>query len=520
MPRMRSFSGSSSPAKISVAESNPSSPSGTGGGEGDAAMATTPASSASDLRLVRTGDTTIPSGVQTRNRKKGDSKDSFSLEDSFSSSMVPAVPSQVQLPPSSSAQAAEADGGLGMFSAALGTIKEWTNDLMTAPDRLNLTSPTAADGGGEALGELLCGDDNNREVGNANVDGKSKSNKAGSKLRAAVRSLSPLGRDKVAMNRMKQKLVKAKKAMGASPDRRSSPNRSSSSGGAAATSTSKRDLQDQFRTKLQVQTNYDVHGELLNTKDHPNDNEDDDGRARGQKQKKRSGSAGATAAKGGARKGQQKEQQQQPTTLGPVQFLQHMMSTNCMAGTGLSDLLKEDEESEDGGESNGSSSYDYSSSAVSASSEDTGQSSGKNRRQRQQKGRSSRGRQTKASSQSMNTSNGVKVVNKNDKRNRRSGSSSGSRGGSKQAGRPDDIPEEETEEDSAAAAVARLEAEDLNVIGRRPGVGVVRDDGSPTSKQRTPKQTNRKSIRPAVSEKEGSYVTQLRLFSKVSSTGV
>lgn len=512
MPRMRSFSGSSSPAKISVAESNPSSPGGTGGDEGSA-MATTPASSASDLRLVRTGDTTIPSGVRTRNRKKGDS------DDSFSSSMVPTVPSQVQLPPSSSAQAAEADdGGLGMFSAALGTIKEWTNDLMTAPDHLNLTSPAAAEGGGDALG----GDDNDREVGNANVDGKSKSGKAGSKLRAAVRSLSPLGRDKVAMNRMKQKLVKAKKAMGGSPDRRSSPNRSSSSG-AAATSTSKRDLQDQFRTRLQVQTNYDVHGELLG-------NEDDDGRDQEQKQKKRSGSAGATTAKGGARKGQQKEQQQQPTTLGPVQFLQQMMSTNCMAGTGLSDLLKEDEESEDGEESHGSSSYDYSSSAVSASSEDTGQSSENNRRQRQRKGRSSRGRQTKASSQSMNTSTGVKVVNKKDKRNRRGGSSSGSRGssrggrrggsGSKLSGRPYDIPEEETEEDSAAAAVARLEAEDLNVIGRRPGVGVVRDDGSPTSKQRTPKQTNRKSIRPAVSEKEGSYVTQLRLFSKVSSTGV
>lgn len=283
---MRSFSGSSSPAKISVAESNPSSPGGTGGDEGSA-MATTPASSASDLRLVRTGDTTIPSGVRTRNRKKGDS------DDSFSSSMVPAVPSQVQLPPSSSAQAAEADdGGLGMFSAALGTIKEWTNDLMTAPDHLNLTSPAAAEGGGDALG----GDDNDREVGSANVDGKSKSGKAGSKLRAAVRSLSPLGRDKVAMNRMKQKLVKAKKAMGGSPDRRSSPNRSSSSG-AAATSTSKRDLQDQFRTRLQVQTNYDVHGELLN------DNEDADGRAQEQKQKKRSGSAGATTAKGGARKG-------------------------------------------------------------------------------------------------------------------------------------------------------------------------------------------------------------------------
>ena len=512
---MRSFSGSSSPAKISVAEGNPSSPGGTGGDEGSA-MATTPASSASDLRLVRTGDTTIPSGVRTRNRKKGDS------DDSFSSSMVPAVPSQVQLPPSSSAQAAEADdGGLGMFSAALGTIKEWTNDLMTAPDHLNLTSPAAADGGGDALG----GDDNDREVGSTNVDGRSKSGRAGSKLRAAVRSLSPLGRDKVAMNRMKQKLVKAKKAMGGSPDRRSSPNRSSSSAGAAGTSTSKRDLQDQFRTKLQVQTNYDVHGELLGTNDHPNDNEDDDGRAQEQKRKKRSGSAGATTAKVGARKGQQKEEQQQPT-LGPVQFLQQMMSTNCMAGTGLSDLLKEDEES-----SHGSSSYDYSSSAVSASSEDTGQSSGNNRRQRQPKGRSSRGRQTKASSQSMNTSTGVKFVNKKDKRNRRGGSSSsGSRGGSrggrrggsgsKLSGRPYDIPEEETEEDSAAAAVARLEAEDLNVIGRRPGVGVVRDDGSPTSKQRTPKQTNRKAIRPAVSEKEGSYVTQLRLFSKVSSTGV
>ena len=307
MPRMRSFSsgsfGSSSKnaadaaARISVVEGTPSHPSGgSGGGEG-VDMATTPASSASDLRLVRTGDTTIPSGVHTRNKKRDNSEDM---------STAPAVPAQVKVDTTTSstnANAAAADGGIGMFSAALATIGEWTSDLMTAPDHLNLTSPTAAEG-----------DDNDREVGNAttatandhgNGNGNGKSggksgggNKASStsKLRAAVRSLSPLGRDRVAMNKMKQKLVKAKKAMtppspsrisSSSPSRRSpnrASNRNSSSSGAAGTGTaatskpSKRVMQDQFRTKLQVQTNYDVNGELLggsrqNGNTHPTDND-------------------------------------------------------------------------------------------------------------------------------------------------------------------------------------------------------------------------------------------------------
>ena len=178
-----------------------------------------------------------------------------------------------------------------------------------------------------------------------------------------------------------------------------------------------------------------------------------------------------------------------PQTIGPVQFLQHMMSTNCMATTGLAQLGfggESDDDDDDDDDDDGSS-YDES------SSEDGSDDYSYSDRRRQRQQPTSRRRAQRRSGSGWHSGGGS--------RGQRGGRR---RGSSTLSGRPEDIPEGDEEDEDSAALTAADAEEDLDVIGRRPGVGVVRDKGG------TPRKRSGKSG-PASSD---AAAANLRHFSK------
>ena len=181
----------------------------------------------------------------------------------------------------------------------------------------------------------------------------------------------------------------------------------------------------------------------------------------------------------------------------PVQFLQQMMSANCMINTAGYAV--------DCGNDNDGSSY------TTNSSEDESADSSQN--PRSLNGKANPKYRSPARTRGRSRGRGGELYTNSsrdsDRRMRHRGSRRGGgrrdwRDGSSSAlsGRPEDIPEGDEEEDSALSPGQQRAAatqEDLSVIGRLPN-GVVRDKGSPKQQKMAPD------------------VDQLRQFANVSST--
>ena len=578
--------------------------------------ALTPASSdLRQVRTVRTGGTAVPTGARGRGGGAGggygDNSDNSanasggtahltgglgSPNSASTGTDVHAVPTTQQrqqgggdvlvdavVGPSPSYQSmgagtqATATAG-GLLYSALGTIKEWTNDIandlmVAAVDHsnnsnnsndANANGPSSGNrtmegGGSNGDGNQVhnANDDNNNNNNNNTHDKKkSSSSSPGRKLRAAVvRSLSPgssrRGKAKnniqqrrqqqqqqqslrvtgtnpcvpalrqvmddfvqattamegdannnnttntnntnKPMSKMRQKLAKSTPKGGTrnkSNNKATSISSSSSPGRKNACSLNGSEL-----LGMHVQQGHSADGRGVGGGDSTvvaRTNPRNDNNATNEKNKKTRGGGQATTNATGP--------EAKPQIIGPVQFLQHMMSTNCMAGADLAELgfgAGGDSDDDDDDDDDGSSYEDSSSEDGSEYSDTTGHtsSSGRNRRQR--------------------SSGGRRRAQQQQQQRRRSGSGSrrgggsrgrgrGRRGSSTLSGRPEDIPEGDEDEDSST--VTGIE-EDLDVIGRRPGVGVVRDKKGGG----TPRQHNRKSVSAHAGSGD---VSDLRHFTK------
>ena len=453
-PNRRRRSGSRGRARVSITTTD-NHTNNTGSHEADPSSAVlTPASSASDLRqvrTVRTGDTTVPTGAHTRGGA-GSGNDNSSntanltggLGSPNSHSTGNDGPSSQQLVgegvgdvvvgPSPSYQSmgagtqATATAG-GLLYSALGTIKEWTNDIandLMAVDNNNKTNANRSSSGNrnmEGGGNHRDGNQSSHANDNNTNDNKKKTSSPGRKLRdAVVRSLSPNGRRGSAKNAQQQQslrvtgtnpcgpalsqvmddFVQATTMDGDVNNNNANTNKPMSkmrqklvkSTTKSGTNRSNKAISSRSRGR----NDYSLNGsELLGIQQ--GQNTDGIGVGGGDSTvvaRTNPRNDNNTNGKNKNTKTATNDRETKPQIIGPVQFLQHMMSTNCMAGTDLAELGFGGGDSDD--DDDGSSYEDSSSEDESDYSDTTGHSSGRNRRQQSSSGRRAQQQQRRSGS--------------------------------------------------------------------------------------------------------------------------